>query len=220
MSTLDIISVIATVVSSIAAVYTVQQTITIRQEDRKITIAIQNQSRELAWLPKRLELLQAIKDTSAFNADEFPFYFGADIVPLVKKFQQAKQEFDNAELKYNTFFRNLYDQELSSQNDPCPERLEKIKDDIDRFKQLADVYERDGICMSNWDEFKNFDETYPLYNPQYNSLPDDLPEEPAFFEYTKISNCYDEANKKFESTQSMLINELERILYASLNLAI
>lgn len=214
------VSAVSSAVSSGAALFTIILTIKAARENRNITIAIQNQSRELAWLPKRLELLQAIKDTSAFNADDFPFYFGADIVPLVKKFQQAKQEFDNAELKYNTFFRNLYDQELSSQNDPCPERLKKIKDDIDRFKQLADVYERDGTCMSNWDEFKNFDETYQLYNPQYNSLPDDLPEEPAFFEYTKISNCYDEANKKFESTQSMLINELERILYASLNLAI
>ena len=182
-------------------------------KDRRDTIKSQKQARNLQWGPKRLELLQAIKDDSSINEDELKYYFGPESISLYQAYLRAKQEFNNATLSYNSFFPRVEEQFLTNDDSLSPEDFQKREHDISMFQQLADGYEQFGSEMSSAskEQFSDLNRRYSIY---CGPAPEEVPDWPEWLSYIEVSTQLDDTRNEFNKKKKHLIDALDHIISA------
>ena len=70
----------------------------------KVTVAIQEQNKALAWMKKRVEIIQAVKAGQDTKLDDISYYFGLDIRPQYQDYVKKQRLFLNIKHKYESFF--------------------------------------------------------------------------------------------------------------------
>lgn len=178
----------------------------------KVTVAIQEQNKALAWMKKRVEIIQAVKAGQDTKLDDISYYFGLDIRPQYQDYVKKQRLFLNIKHKYESFFDKVGFTSVSK--DYTPQERQELDQDLPIFRQLANEYEEFGVEMTAQSKQK-----FAELNRKYYITDQDSPDEPVIcLRYIDVSLQYDQIKNEFDKSKQRLIDQLENILYQSLEL--